>query len=139
MTGIASRITARAVWAALLAGAVVAASVGARGGEAPRMRVETTRLSAGDHVLVHFDAPVKSNARPLWLTLVPIGSTEGFVGERVAIDEGAEEATVSAHEEGTYELRLVSASSASPAVIARVRVDVAARGVARREPPAWYW
>jgi hypothetical protein len=140
VTSSASRITARLAAVAGFA-AFLAASLLARGGEAPRMRVATPLVSAGDHVLVRFDAPpVRSRGRgAMWLTLVPAESAEGFVGERVVLDEGAAEATISAIEEGSYELRLISVAAGTAAVVARARVEVAKRVTARREPPAWYW
>lgn len=120
--------------------AVLVASLLVRGGETPHMRVETPRVSAGDHVLVRFDAPVKGWQRgSLWLTLVPVGSAERFVGERVVIDEGDVEATIAAREEGPHELRLIVPGTGSAAPIARASVHVMPRVTAKGEPPAWYW
>lgn len=112
------------------------------GGDAPRMRVLSTRVRSGDSVVVRFDAPpVAARARgDVWLTLVPQGTIDGFVGERIVIDEGATEVTIRAGDEGAYELRLVDQSPRrlSP-VVARARVDVDRPAVARNEAPAWYW
>jgi hypothetical protein len=133
----------RLVHSALLATCLaIGATSLACGGDAPRMSVVSAHVRAGDTVVVRFDAPpVTSRARgDVWLTLVPEGTSDEFVGERIVIDEGAAEATLPAGDEGAFELRLVDQSPRrlSP-VVARIRVDVDRPAVARNEAPAWYW
>jgi hypothetical protein len=106
------------------------------------MRVVTAHVRAGDRVVVRFDAsPVGPLQRGhVWLALVPEGSSEQFVGERVIIEEGAAEATVATDEEGAYELRLVDASPRRlSSVVARAHVQVDEAVVAGSVAPAWYW
>ncbi|MDB4939364.1 MAG: hypothetical protein JWP87_6336 [Labilithrix sp.] len=112
------------------------------GTNAPRMTIASSQVRAGESVVVRFDAPpVAPRSRgDVWLSLVPVGSSEEFVGERVVIDEGAGEATVPAGEEGTYELRLVDESPRRLSrVVSRMRVEVERAAAAHNEPPAWYW
>jgi hypothetical protein len=106
------------------------------------MRVVTAQVRAGDRVVVRFDAsPVALHQRGhVWLTLVPEGSDEQFVGERVVLEEGAAEATIATGEEGAYELRLVDASPRRLSrVVARARVQVEEAIVVRAAAPAWFW
>lgn len=106
------------------------------------MSVTSAHVRAGESVVVRFDAPpVAAKARGnMWLTLVPVGSGDEFVGERVVIEEGASDATVPAGDEGSYELRLVDRSPRRlRGVVARMRVDVERPAVASGEAPAWYW
>jgi hypothetical protein len=133
------RLVRSALLATCLAGG---ATLLACGGDAPRMRVMSTHVRSGDSVVVRFDAPpVAARARgDVWLTLVPQGTSDDFVGERIVIDEGAADATVPAGDEGVYELRLVDQSPRRLSrVVARARVDVDRPAVARNEAPAWYW
>jgi hypothetical protein len=127
---------------ALLASCAFVASSLACGIDAPRMRVMATHVHSGESVVVRFDAPpVAPRGRgDVWLTLVPQGAGDDFIGERVILDEGAAEATIHAGDVGAYELRLVDRSPRrlSP-VVARARVDVDRPAVPRDEAPAWYW
>ena len=106
------------------------------------MHILTTHVRTGDRVVVQFDAPpVAPRERgDRWLTLVPEGSDEEFVGERAVIDVGAAEASISTAHEGAYELRLVDGSPRHLSrVVARTRVEVARAVLAHDEAPAWYW
>jgi|GEM_PF-4282931 len=127
---------------ALVACVLACASV-ACGDDAPRMRLETTRVRAGDRVVVRFDvSPAIGITRgAVWLSLVPVGSSDAFVGERVILEDGAAEATVGTAVEGAYELRLVDASPRRlRTIVERRRVDVEPAVVATAsEPPPWYW
>lgn len=110
--------------------------------DAPRMRVGTSHVRAGDSIVVRFDAPpVAPRGRgDVWLTLVPARASDDFAGERVVIEEGAVEATVPAGDEGTFELRLVDESPRRLSrVVSRVPVAVERAVLARNEAPAWYW
>lgn len=110
--------------------------------DAPRMRVGTSHVRAGDSIVVRFDAPpVAPRGRgDVWLTLVPARASDDFAGERVVIEEGAVEATVPAGDEGTFELRLVDESPRRLSrVVSRAPVAVERAVLARNEAPAWYW
>ena len=110
--------------------------------DAPRMRVGTSHVRAGDSIVVRFDAPpVAPRGRGgVWLTLVPARASDDFAGERVVIEEGAVEATVPAGDEGTFELRLVDESPRRLSrVVSRAPVAVERAVLARNEAPAWYW
>jgi len=128
--------------AALFTALAVGAAGVACGIDAPRMRVTTTRVRAGDSIVVRFDAPpVAPRGRgAVWLTLVPAGAGDEFAADRVVIEEGAAEATIPAGDEGTYELRLVDESPRRLSrVVSRARVEVERPPLARDEAPAWYW
>ncbi len=110
--------------------------------DAPRMRVGTSHVRAGDSIVVRFDAPpVAPRGRgDVWLTLVPARASDDFAGERVVIEEGAVEATVPAGDEGTFELRLVDESPRRLSrVVSRAPVAVERAVLVRNEAPAWYW
>lgn len=112
------------------------------GSDAPRMRVVTSHVRAGESIVVRFDVPpVAPRGRgDVWLTLVPADASDEFAAERVVIDEGASEATVPAGDEGTYELRLVDESPRRLSrVVSRARVEVERPALARVEAPPWYW
>jgi len=128
--------------AALFTVLAVGVAAAACGIDAPRMRVTTTHVRAGDSIVVRFDAPpVAPRARgDVWLTLVPAGVGDEFAAGRVVIEEGAAEATIPAGDEGTYELRLVDESPRRLSrVVSRARVEVERAPLAREEAPAWYW
>jgi hypothetical protein len=121
--------------------ALAATSVGC-GSESPRMRVVTQHVRAGELVVVRFAAPLVAQfgRGDVWLTLVPAAASDEFAGERVVIEEGADEAAVPATAEGRYELRLVDRSPRRLSrVVARLSLDVDRAAVARNEAPAWYW
>jgi len=106
------------------------------------MRVLTTHVRAGESVVVRFDAPPVAPLRrgDLWLTLAPVGSAEGFTGERTVIEEGAVEASIMVGDEGRYELRLVDRSPRRlSGVVARSLIEVDRPAVARNQAPAWFW
>jgi hypothetical protein len=128
--------------ASLVACAVLATTVVGCGEDPPPMRVVTAHVRAGDRVVVHFAAsPVAPRQRGhVWLTLVPEGSSEQLVAERVVIEEGAAEATIATAEAGAYELRLVDASPRRLSrVVARARVLVEEAVLTGAVAPAWYW
>lgn len=128
--------------ASLVTSLALAAAAVACGNDAPRMRIATSHVHAGESIVVRFDAPpVAPRSRgDVWLTLVPADTSDEFASERVVIEEGAREATVPAGAEGTYELRLVDESPRRLSrVVSRARVEVERAPLARNEPPAWYW
>jgi len=128
---------ARAVTCLVLA----AMPLGCDGGGG-RMRVLTTQVRAGESVVVRFDAPPVAPLRrgDVLLTLVPVGSDDGFVGQRMVIEEGAAEATIVVGDEGTYELRLLDRSPRRlSGVVARSRIKVDRRIALGSEAPAWFW
>lgn len=126
----------------LAASLALAATPLACGDDAPRMRVVTQHVRAGDLVVVQFDAPPVAQFRrgDVWLTLVPAGSPDEFAGERRVIEVGAAEAFIPAGDDGTYELRLVDRSPRRLSrVVTRLALEVDRAAVARNEAPAWYW
>ncbi len=109
--------------------------------DASRMQVVTTHARAGESIVVRFDTPpVAPRGRgDVWLTLVPAGASDEFVGEHVVLGEGVAEATIPAGDEGAFELRLVDESPRRLArVVSRARVEVGRASLARNEAPAWY-
>lgn len=124
----------------LLFGIVFVAGSGCRGG-APRMATAPSKPHAGESVVVRFDAPVVSRGMDqVWVTLVPASSPEGFLIDRVIVDDGAMEVVVPAPAEGVFELRLHDAyPRRRHHLVGRVRVEVERPGVAQAEPPPWYW
>ena len=96
---------------------------------APRMRVDAEEVPAGASLRVRFDGPVGARARDRrWLTLVPRGSSDALVGDRVLLDEGAAEATVPTVAPGAFELRLHDGyPRRAHHVVQRVSVDVVER------------
>lgn len=101
------------------------------------MRVEAEPVPAGARLRVRFEAPVGGRALDRrWLTLVPRGSSDALVGDRVLLEAGAAEATVPTVAPGAFELRLHDEyPRRSYHVVQRVPVDVVAR--AGSGAPAW--
>jgi hypothetical protein len=120
---------------------VSALSLAACGGDSPRMMVEPRPFQAGEGLVVQFEAPVLSSAfDKRWLTLVPLGSPDTFVGDRVLVEPGATEVVVPTLSGGLFELRLHDGyPRRSHHVIGRLPVEVQRRPVARSAPPLWYW
>lgn len=133
----------RLVHAAVLVTSLALGVAGiACGNDAPRMRVATSHVRAGESIVVRFVVPpVAPRGRgDVWLTLVPATASDDFSGERVVIEEGAVEATIPAGDEGKYELRLVDESPRRLSrVVSRAPVAVERAALARNEAPAWYW
>lgn len=122
--------------------AVAASAAVACGDTAPRMRLAATHVRVGDSVVVRFDVPPvgRRSRGDVWISLVPVGSDDDRVGQRVIIEEGAAEVAVPVGDEGKYELRLVDRSPRRLSrVVARARVDIDRPSSTHEEAPAWYW
>ena len=94
------------LWISLLTGTLAASAlVGCT--KSPTMSLDSTTVTKGHDVVVHFDTPIAGKAADLyWITLLPIEAPDPTATNRIVVDHGSTSVRLPATATGNFEVRL---------------------------------